>query len=460
MIDRFCSYILDKMKEYVIFDLGARDCLESIQFYKKFPNAKIYSFECNPNTLSICKKNIEPYQDRITLIEGAVCDYDGTVTFYPINQKETKTTWADGNPGASSLYKSNGNYTIERYVQDTIQVPCHRLDSIMVKYNIKNVDIIWMDLQGAELLALKGLGNFLNAVSYIHTEVSYKEIYTGQVMFSELHGFIASRGFMLKNTITLCGWQEDAIYEKCQAPEKIFDIVIPVGPNDKDIILKQIEYTKKNIIGYRNIYIVSPIPLVLDGCIYISEEIFPFSIETVSKYHGTNSRNGWYLQQLIKMYSGLLIPDIMDKYLVVDADTFFIKPTTFFKDGKALYNYHTPFHTPYFTHMELVHPSLKRMDNDKSGICHHMIFERRYLTELFNMVKNLHNKDFYVVFLEKVKDYNGSGASEYEIYFNYLLYFHPNDITLRLLKWKDSSTLSEMNDGYDYLSYHWYIRKS
>ena len=47
MIDRFCSYILDKMKEYVIFDIGARDCLESIQFYKKFPNAKIYSFECN-----------------------------------------------------------------------------------------------------------------------------------------------------------------------------------------------------------------------------------------------------------------------------------------------------------------------------------------------------------------------------------------------------------------------------
>ena len=38
--------------------------------------------------IDICKKNIEPYSDRIILIEGAVCDYDGNITFYPINQKK------------------------------------------------------------------------------------------------------------------------------------------------------------------------------------------------------------------------------------------------------------------------------------------------------------------------------------------------------------------------------------
>jgi len=41
-----------------------------------------------------------------------------------------------------------------------------------------------MDLQGAELLALKGLGNYLNNVRYIHIEVSHKEMYSGQVMYS------------------------------------------------------------------------------------------------------------------------------------------------------------------------------------------------------------------------------------------------------------------------------------
>ena len=91
MIKTFCNEISNKNEEYIIFDIGSRDCLQSIEFYKQFPNSKIYAFECNPNTLDICKNNIKLYTDRITLIEGAVCDYDGNINFYPINQKQTKT---------------------------------------------------------------------------------------------------------------------------------------------------------------------------------------------------------------------------------------------------------------------------------------------------------------------------------------------------------------------------------
>ena len=214
MIEDFNRYIDNKNKDYVIFDVGSRDCVQSIEFYNAYPNAKIYAFECNPNTLDICKKNIEKYKDRITLIEGAVCDYDGDITFYPIDKNETKTTWADGNPGASSLFKSNGTYTVEHYVQYEIKTKCHRLDTIMKLHNIPKVDIIWMDLQGAELLALKGLCDFIKDVKYIHAEVSHKEMYSGQVMFKEFHSFMTNNNFILKNRLSMCGWQEDAIYQK------------------------------------------------------------------------------------------------------------------------------------------------------------------------------------------------------------------------------------------------------
>lgn len=215
MIEKFIKYIDNFNKDYVIFDIGSRDCMQSIEFYNKFPNSKIYAFECNPNTLDLCRKNILPYKDRITLIEGAVCHYDGNITFYPINQKKTRTSWKDGNPGASSLFLANGKYTPETYVQDKITTNCSRLDTIIKNYNIPRVDIIWMDLQGAELLALKGLGDFLNNVNYIHTEVTYKEMYTGQVLFKELNNFLLSKNFVLKNNLKLQekAWQEDAIYE-------------------------------------------------------------------------------------------------------------------------------------------------------------------------------------------------------------------------------------------------------
>jgi FkbM family methyltransferase len=224
MINNFLNYIsLNKNEEFIIFDVGSRDCIQSIEFYNSFPNAKIFAFECNPNTVPICRKNIENYKDRITLIEGAVCDYNGEIKFYPINQQKTITSWSDGNPGASSLFKSNGMYTLETYVQDEIYVKCHTLDSILVKYNIPRVDIIWMDLQGAELLALKGLSNNLHNVKYIHTEVCIKPIYENQGLFPEINDYLTNLFcFEPVNNFDISSYFTDVIYKNKFLEEPIF----------------------------------------------------------------------------------------------------------------------------------------------------------------------------------------------------------------------------------------------
>ena len=240
----------------------------------------------------------------------------------------------------------------------------------------------------------------------------------------------------------------------------LFDIVIPVGPNDKSVIEEQIKYTQKNIIGYRNIYLICYDPsIIINGCITIDENIFPFNIETVAKYHGKLDRNGWYLQQLLKLYAGKIIPDILDKYLVIDADTFFLKPTTFIENNKCLYNYGTEYHKSYFDHMEKLDKSLIKMDQNKSGICHHMIFETKYIDEILNKIENKHNDLFYNVFLKTIIDVKNSGASEYEIYFNFMLKNYPNIIQIRKLNWKNTNKL-ETNINLDYISYHWYRRSN
>jgi hypothetical protein len=245
----------------------------------------------------------------------------------------------------------------------------------------------------------------------------------------------------------------------------LFDIVIPVGPEDREIVTKQIEFTKKNIIGYRNIYLICYDPTItLDGCITINENIFPFTIDTVSKFHGKLSRNGWYLQQLLKLYAGIVIPNILDKYLVIDSDTFFLKPTTFIENGKCLYNYGYTYWEPYFVHM-LELANLPNVAGSKSGICHHMIFETKYVKELIKMVETKHGDLFYNVFLKLVTEINGAGASEYEIYFNYILKNHKDQITIRKLEWVDILSFNMTTDDdctdipYDYLSYHYYNRK-
>jgi hypothetical protein len=239
----------------------------------------------------------------------------------------------------------------------------------------------------------------------------------------------------------------------------IFDIVIPVGPNDFDQVEKMINYTIKNIINYRNIYVItSNINIDISNCILIDENIFPFNINSVAFYHGNNHRNGWYLQQLIKLYAGFFINGILNDYLVIDCDTFFLKPTLFFDNNKPLYNIGTEYHVPYFDHMKKLHPTLTKQFNI-SGICHHMMFQKHIINDLFNLINNYHKKDFWKVFLELVdkNEILGSGASEYEIYFNFLCIYKSNEFIVRRLQWANCSSIPDDNN-LDYVSCHHYMR--
>lgn len=244
----------------------------------------------------------------------------------------------------------------------------------------------------------------------------------------------------------------------------LFDIVVPVGPNDYDQLNKWITYNSENILNYRNIYVVTSSHVnIIDNnykVTIIDENIFPFNIESVAGILGKNDRNGWYLQQLIKLYAGSVIPGILNDYLVVDTDTFFLKKTLFYENGIPLYNYGREYHKEYFNHMIRLHPTLTKQTN-VSGICHHMLFQTKVITELFKLITDHHNgKEFWIVFLESV-DKNSilkSGASEYEIYFNFLHIYKKEHFKVRQLLWRNCPfIINHLN--LDYVSCHHYIRK-
>jgi hypothetical protein len=115
----------------------------------------------------------------------------------------------------------------------------------------------------------------------------------------------------------------------------LFDIVIPLGPSDTEVITEQLKYTKKNVKGYRNIYIIShDDSLNFEGCVTVSEKIFPFNKKTVKENAAIDEgRSGWYLQQLLKLYCGFFIPGMLGRYLIIDSDTFFLKPTNFIENN-------------------------------------------------------------------------------------------------------------------------------
>ena len=62
-----------------------------------------------------------------------------------------------------------------------------------------------------------------------------------------------------------------------------FDIVISVGPNDHCNLDIQLEYTVRNIIGYRNIYIVHYDPSIVNDNIRSAFHIVPEYIFPITK---------------------------------------------------------------------------------------------------------------------------------------------------------------------------------
>lgn len=239
-----------------------------------------------------------------------------------------------------------------------------------------------------------------------------------------------------------------------------FDIVICVGPNDAPLVKAQLEFTKKNIKGYRTIFLVyGPVKVEFPGCVCISESIFPFSKDEIETYIHDKKRCGWYLQQLIKLYAGFVLPDILNKWLVIDADSFFLKPVSFFEDGKSLLNFGSEYHRPYFEHMKRLHPTLHRMNPALSGITHHMLFDKEIIDALFNMVSEYNKKPFFQAFLSCIDPahFSKSGASEYEIYFNFALKHFPQKVLVRGLNWSNQRTLNT-SLNYDYIACHWYDR--
>ena len=110
--------------------------------------------------------------------------------------------------------------------------------------------------------------------------------------------------------------------------------------------------------------------------------------------------------------------------------------------------------------MNNLHPSFKKIIKP-SGISHHMIFNKHYIKEIFDLVESYHNKSFWIAFINCVEEHKNhsihtieSGASEYELYFNYMIDKHSELIEIRELNWsnKNMSYNLNNNDNMDYIS--------
>ncbi|HKR00434.1 MAG TPA: FkbM family methyltransferase [Pyrinomonadaceae bacterium] len=111
---------------------------------------RVISFEPDPRLFPILQENIDDNElDQVTALQIAVADQTGTLTLAGYDE-------ATGNFGLSRLVSSN------TVTSNMFCVATRPLDSVLEELNLEFIDLLKMDIEGAEGLALNGLERALS----------------------------------------------------------------------------------------------------------------------------------------------------------------------------------------------------------------------------------------------------------------------------------------------------------
>lgn len=126
---------------------------------------------------------------------------------------------------------------------------------------------------------------------------------------------------------------------------------------------------------------------------------------------------GWILQQLIKLNASLRAPT--DDYLVLDSDTVFLRPQSFFRGGRAVLRYSDQYELLYNRSLELVFGHQRRFP--VSFVTHHMLLNRSIVQGLLALIERRFNRRWWEAIIREVDQGHPISFSEYELYGNYVV---------------------------------------
>jgi FkbM family methyltransferase len=152
-----------------------------------YPNVSVDVFECSKRYLPALKKKFD-HDKRVNVIENAVAAEEGKLVFY-----ETSLTGSGSVLQLGELHKEL--YSSEP--AESFTVDATTLDTY---YGTEaRIDVLQIDVQGAEMLVLQGASSILTRTRAVFLEVSTRpDLYSGSTTMDEVTEFLNGKGFLLQ----------------------------------------------------------------------------------------------------------------------------------------------------------------------------------------------------------------------------------------------------------------------
>jgi FkbM family methyltransferase len=148
----------------------------------------------------------------VTLAHCAIAAANGRVTLH--------VTSSDQSSSILPLHRHRDYYPS---IVETaaVEVEARTLDALLAERQLapERFNLLNIDIQGAELIALAGAERLLPAIAAINVEVNFEELYEGCAQVEELDDFLRQRGFV--RVATTCPYHKswgDAFYVREARP--------------------------------------------------------------------------------------------------------------------------------------------------------------------------------------------------------------------------------------------------
>jgi len=165
-----------------IIDGGAAKGTETTRLTELFPQATVYAFEPHPKAHAALQERFHG-SNRVKLFPVAISNSPGTADLH-LNAKPTQTSLLTAvDPKMVTVGSTKVEVTtISRLIeQGAVQQP----------------QIVKLDLQGSELRALQGVGNYMREVLAVLVEVSFRARYADSCLYHDVAGELAKHDLRL-----------------------------------------------------------------------------------------------------------------------------------------------------------------------------------------------------------------------------------------------------------------------